>query len=151
MATVAAIATVVSAVAGIGSAVVQRKQQKKVAKEQRRQNMLANKQAARDRARNIRQAVAQQRVVTAEAQQAGFQFGVPGSSAVQGAVQGGQTDLAGNIAASNQQFSIQSLIGESQDKIAGIRSQFNPFAATQAIGSIFTNEQTNRAVLNTFG
>lgn len=150
MATVAVVAAVVSAVAGIGSAVVQRKQQKKVAKEQKRQNMLVNKQQARDRARNIRQAVAQQRVVSAEAQQAGFQFGVAGSSSVQGAVQGGQTDLAGNVGASNQQFSIQSLIGESQDKIAGIRSQFNPFAATQAVAGVFSNAQTNRAVQQSF-
>lgn len=150
MATVAGIAAVISAVAAIGSAVVQRKQQKKVAKEQKRQNMLVNKQASRDRARNIRQAVAQQRVVSAEAEQAGFQFGVPGSTSVQTSVGGGRTDVAGAIGESGQQFSIQSLIGESQDRIAGIRSQFNPFAATQAVAGVFSNAQTNRAVQQAF-
>ncbi|MEE8597920.1 MAG: hypothetical protein V3S69_00080 [Dehalococcoidales bacterium] len=150
MATVAAVAAIVTAVAAVGSAVVTHKQNKKVAAQQRRQNMLANKQASRDRARSIQKAVAQQRVVTADIEQSGFSFGVAGSSSVATGAGGGQSDLAANIGASNQQFSIQSLIGQSQDKIAGIRSQFNPFAATQAISNVFSNAQTNRAVANQF-
>ena len=95
-------ALIVSAVVGVASVV----QQRKIGKEQRRQNRVANKIAAQRRTRDIRRAIAANRIQQGQAQALGFQLGVGGGTAVQGATQGLQGDLASSIGFSNLQFTI---------------------------------------------
>ena len=150
MATVAGVAAVVSAVAGVGSAIIQQRQGRRVAREQRRQNELRARQARAQRTREVRQRFAQARIQAAELEQAGFAFGVPGASQVQGQVGAVRSDVASAAGASQRQLGIASLIGQSQNRVSEIQSEFNPFGAIQSIAGAATNPQTNRAVADLF-
>lgn len=151
MATVAVVATVIGAGAAVASAVTQQRRQRKMAREQRRQNEIQNRMARARRAREVRQSIAAQRVRAAEAIAAGFQFGVPGSTAVQQAVGAGQTDLASAIGASQVQLGGAEAIAASQNRVSSIAAQSDPFAVIAAGAGMFSDPQLNRAAQQQFG
>jgi hypothetical protein len=146
-------ALIISTIAAVAGAV----QQRKAAKEQRRQNRVSNRIAANRRSRDIRRSIAARRVQVAAQQSSGFALGVQGGTAVQGAVSGVVADTASAIGAANQQFTGQQVIAASQNRI----SQYLQNAGTyQAIGSIagqFTGgvgsvgAQNRAAVADLFG
>lgn len=150
MGIVAAVATVVSAVAGVGSAIASNRRQRKIAREQRRQNEIRNRLARQQQARNIRRQLAASRVRAAEAQQAGFAFGVPGSTSQQQAVGAQATDFASSVGAAQQQLGVQELVAESQNRISSIASERDPFAVVGAAAGALSNAQANRAFASGF-
>ena len=150
MATAAAAAAVISAVASVGSAVMQYQRGKQIQREQQKQARVANAQEGRRRAAEIARRVAITRAENAQVEQAGYQYGVAGSSAVQGAVGGSMSSLAGQIGLSQQQMGTQQLIAASQNSISGIQSRFDPFAAVAMTSQAFTNPQANRAMADWF-
>ena len=150
MATALLVITAVGAVAGAV-------QQRKISKEQRKQNKIQNRLAAISRQRNVKRAIAERRVRTAEFESAGFQLGVGGGTAVQGAVAGTTSDTASAIGASNQQFTGQQAIASIADRISSLQSTA---AAFQAVGSVAgqfaggagtTGAQNRAAVSDVFG
>lgn len=124
----------VTAVAAVAGAV----QSRKAGKEQRRQNQIQNRIAATKRVRSIRRTIAAARVRRAEAESAGFQFGVSGGTAVQGAVAGITSDVAGEIGAANQQFTGQQAIVESQNRISSLQQSAATFGSIANLASSFT-------------
>ena len=150
MATAAAVAMVVTAAAGVGSAVIQYQRGKSVQREQKKQARIANAQEGRRRAAEIARRIAMNRAETAQVEQAAFQYGVPGGSPAVGAIGGGVSSLAGQIGMSQQQMGTQQLIAASQNRISGIQSQFDPFAAVALTSQAFTNPQANRAMASWF-
>lgn len=117
------------------AAVIGIKKQRDVSKEQRRQNSIRNRIASTKRVRDIKRAVAATRVRRAEAQAAGFDLGVSGGSAVQGAVAGISGDLASSLAAANQQFTGQQAIAASQNIISSLQQDI---ATLGAVGQLAT-------------
>ncbi len=120
---------VIAAVGAVAGAV----QQRKIGKVQRRQNKLTNKVAAISRQRSIKRSIAASRVQVAQQQAAGFQLGVAGGTAVQGAVSGVRSDIASGIGASNLQFTAQGFQAGFADRISGLQSDV---AAASAVTSI---------------
>lgn len=128
---------ILSAVSAIGGAI----QQRKVSKAQRKQNKIQNRIAAISRRRNIRRSIAERRIQTAEIQSVGFQLGVSGGTAVQGAVAGVTTDVAGAIGASNLQFRGQQAVADLANRISGFQQTQQAFGAVGAIAQQFGGEQ----------
>jgi hypothetical protein len=136
----------VSAVAAVGGAVSARR----AGKEQRKQNEIQNRIAATRRVRNIRRSIAQSRIQRGQTEAAGFQFGVSGGTAVQGAVSGITGDLGSAIGAANQQFTGQQAIAASQNRISQFQQQAATFGAISSLAGQF-NEQNIAAITNLAG
>lgn len=148
MATAGAVAAIIGAAAAVYGGV----QQRKARKEQERQNRVANRIAATRRRRSIRAAIARGRVQRAQQESAGFALGVSGGTAVQGAVQGTASSVNEAITASNQQFTGQQVIAESQNRI----SQFLSNAETagtigQVAGAVTPQSASSVSNLFSFG
>ncbi len=120
---------VISAASAIFSGV----QQRKISKEQKKQNKLSNKIAAITRRRGVRKQIAASRIQVAQAQSAGFQLGVSGGTAVEGAVAGITSDTASSIGASNLQAVGQGFIADIQDTISDLSGQIG---ISNAIGGL---------------
>lgn len=159
MGVVAAIVSVVSSVAGF---VGKRRQEKKVRAameqaqaEERKQRAIANRQAALDRRRSIRQSIAATRVT--QAQLVNQSFGI-GGSATSGALSATGTDLATAIGASQTQFAAQSGIAASQNRQASAlqtaqnaANGTNFWTGLAQVGSIFSDASTLRGLSNFTG
>ncbi len=145
MATALAVVSVIGAVAGAV-------QQRKISKAQRRQNKLTNKVAAIARQRNVKRSIAASRIQVAEQQAAGFQLGVAGGTAVQGAVAGVRGDTATAIGASNLQFTSQTFLAGFQDDISRAQQSQAAFGAVSSIASgLAQNEQAVTALTSLAG
>lgn len=144
-------ATGLAIVAAIG-AVAGAVQQRKIGKEQKKQNKIKNKLAAIKRNRDIKRSIAASRIQIAEQQAVGFQLGVSGGTAVQGASAGVQSDTASAIAASNVQFSGQQQLAQSQDRISNIQgTQAIAGAVTSIAGGLASNPQAVAGIEDVFG
>ncbi len=144
-------ATALAVVAGIG-AVFGAVQQRKVSKEQRRQNRISNKIAAISRRRNVKRQIAASRIQVAEQQAAGFQLGVEGGTAVQGAGAGVLSDTASSIGASNLQATGQGFIAQSQNRVSTAQSNQATFGAITSIaGGLAVNPQAVAGLEDLFG
>jgi len=128
------------------SAVASNRQQVKAGREQRRQNQIQNRIAATKRVRNIRRTIAEARVRRAQTEAAGFQFGVAGGSAVQGAVAGITGDVGGAIGAANQQFTGQQAIAESQNRISQFQQSAATFGAISSLAGQFSGAQGSQNI-----
>lgn len=136
---------VVSAIGAGASAL----QQRKISKAQRRQNRLTNKIAAITRQRNIKRSIASSRIQVAAQQAAGFQLGVAGGTAVQGAAGGVISDVATSIGQSNLQFTGQQFISGLQDEISRAQQAQAGFGAVSSIaGGLANNPQATAALTN---
>ncbi len=133
---------VLSAVSAVGSAI----QQRKISREQRKQNKIQNRIAAVQRRRSIRRSIAESRIRTAEIQSAGFQLGVAGGTAVQGAAQGIQGDIASTIGAANLQFVGQEIAARSADRISGLQQSAATFGAVSNLAGTLAQPQNFAAV-----
>ena len=139
-----ATALAVVSLIGIGVSAVQ---QRKIGKEQRKQNKLTNKIAAITRRRNVKRSIAANRVQVGLQQSLGFQLGVSGSTAVQGSTSGLISDTASAVGASNLQFEGQQAISQSQDRISRLQgTQALAGAATQIAGGLAANPQATAAL-----
>jgi len=136
----------VVAAAAVSSAV----QSRKAGKEQRRQNEIQNRIAATSRVRNIRRSIAEARVRRAQAESAGFQLGVSGGTAVQGASAGITSDLGGVIGAANQQFTGQQAISASQNRVSSFQQSAATFGSVASLAGQF-NEQNIAAITDLAG
>lgn len=134
----------VTAAAAVGSAVKQRK----ISKEQKKQNKIQNRMAALARRRNIRKLIAQSRISRANAQSVGFQLGVGGSTAVEGATAGITSDTASSVGASNQQFTGQQAISSITDRISSLQSASAGFQAVGALAGQFTGGAGSQGAQN---
>ncbi|AUR81837.1 TMhelix containing protein [Vibrio phage 1.015.O._10N.222.51.E5] len=145
MATVAAIAGVVGAVAGIAGAVQQRSAAKKVAREQKKQNALNNRMQLVSRRRDIRRAIALNRVQQAQVEQGGINAGVQGSSIVSGVTGALTTDLATSVGASNTQTGASQGIANSQARMsdAQVDAQGNVLTDISNFAGNFTDAGMN--------
>jgi len=133
-ATLGTVLKVITAVAAVGSAV----QARRAGKEQRRQNEISNRIAATKRVRNIRRTIAEARIRRGQVEAGGFQFGVAGGTAVQGAVAGITSDVGGAIGAANQQFTGQQAIVASQNRASGLQQSAATFGSISNLASQFT-------------
>lgn len=138
---VAAVVSVVSAVAGIAGSQIAAHKQRKFARqsqaEERKQRAIANRQAALERRRSIRQALAQARVQRAQAMQAGFQAGGGfGSSVPVGIASSLGTDVSTALGASQTQFASQVGIAESQTRQAGFMQSAQNAGTTGFAGAL---------------
>jgi hypothetical protein len=125
---------------------------KKQSAAQQRQNQIKNRIAATQRARSIRQTVARNRIKRAELESSGFKFGVAGGSQVQGATGAAQSDTAGAIGASNQQFTGQQVVSSIQDDISRMNSNIAVAGAVSSIaGGLAGNAQFTTASDKFFG
>ncbi len=139
---------VISAASAVYSGV----QKRKITKEQKKQNKLSNKIAAISRRRNVKKQIAASRIQIAQQQSAGFELGVGGSTAVQGAVAGITGDTASSIGASNLQFAGQGFLADMQDNISDISGQIGISNAVGALaGGIGGNAQAVAGVEDFFG
>ncbi len=144
-----ATALAVVSIIGIGASVLERR---KISKAQRRQNKLTNKVAAITRQRNTKRSIASSRIQTAQQQAAGFQLGVSGGSAVQGATAGVISDTASTIGASNLQFTGQQFISGLQDDISRAQQRQAGFGAVTSIaGGLAGNPQALAAITDLVG
>ena len=109
MAGVAAIATVVSTVAGVGGAVAQNRAIKQQNRAEENARNIDRRQAALENARQRRLAIAQRRIAEAETIQGGENQGAGQSSSVAGAVGALRTQTASNIGFQNTQIASNSL------------------------------------------
>lgn len=114
-AVVAAVAGVIGAGAAVVNTIQQRKSAKRAAAEQRKQRDIQNRQQSIERQRQIRQAIAAQRVQVARQAQGG----ILGSSATSGQISAFGADLAGSMGAANTQMAAQYGISQSQNREAG--------------------------------
>jgi hypothetical protein len=130
----AAAALIITAVAAIGGAI----QQRKISKAQRKQNKLINKVAAITRQRDIKRSIAASRIQVAEQRAVGFQLGVGGSTAVQGATQGVIGDVATAVGQSNLQLVGQQFSAGFQDDISRAQQAQAGFQAVGAVAGAFT-------------
>ncbi len=145
MATALAVVSVIGSVAGA-------LQQRKISKAQRRQNKLTNKIAAITRQRNIKRSIAASRIQVAQQQAAGFQLGVAGGTAVQGATAGVVSDVASTIGASNLQFTGQTFVSGLSDEISRAQQAQAGFGAVSSIaGGLAQNEQAVAALQSLVG
>ena len=126
-------ALVVGAISTVASVV----QQRKAGKEQRRQNQIQNRIAATKRVRDVRRNIAAARIRRAEVQSAGFEFGVAGGTAVQGAEFGITGDLASSIGASNQQFTGQQAVVASQNRVSSLQQSAATFGGIANLAGQF--------------
>lgn len=134
-------ALVVGAAAGVSSIV----QQRKAGKEQRRQNQIQNRIAATKRVRDVRRSIAAARIRRAEVQSAGFEFGVAGGTAVQGAEFGITGDLASSIGAANQQLTGQQAVVASQNRVSSLQQSAATFGGIANLAGQF-DEQAVAAI-----
>lgn len=130
-----------AAIVAAGATVVGAVNTSKARREQRRQNAIANRIAANKRMRDIKRAIALSRVRRAELQSQGFQLGVAGGTAVSGSVAAVTSDVAGSIAASNQQFTGQQALTAVSDRISALQSNAATAGAIGAIAGQFTGAQ----------
>ena len=139
----ATVLAVVGVVAAVGSVVLQRK----ASKEQRKQNRIQNRIAKITPRRNIRRSVAERRVRAAEIQSLGFQLGVAGSTAVEGAVAGVTSDTAGAISQAGVQLTGQQAISNLSNRISSLQSSASTLQAIGGIVAPFAGSQgaQNRA------
>jgi hypothetical protein len=145
MATALAVISVVTAVAGAV-------EQRKIGKAQKKQNKLSNKVAAIGRRRNVKRQIAASRIQAGQAQAAGFQLGVGGSTAVQGAVAGITSDTASSIGSSNLQFASQGFLADFSNDISNAQSNQATFGAISSIsGGIASNPQSVAALESLVG
>jgi len=144
-------ATGLAIVAAIG-AVAGAVEQRKISKAQRRQNKLTNKIAAITRQRNVKRSIATSRIQVAQQQALGFQLGVSGGTAVEGARAGVISDVASTIGQSNLQFTGQTFISGLQDEISRAQSAQAGFGAVTSIaGSLASNPQAVSALTGLVG
>ena len=145
-ATIGTVLKVITAVAAVGSAV----QARRAGKEQRRQNEIQNRIAATKRVRNIRRTIAEARIRRAQVEAGGFQFGVAGGTAVQGAVSGITGDVGGAIGAANQQFTGQQAIAASQNRVSSLQQSGATFGSVANLAGQF-NAQNLAAISDLTG
>ena len=135
MALAVAAVSIFSAVTGFVGQQKQRREMRQAASraqaEERKQRAIANRQAALERQRMIRQSIAQARVTRAQLLQQGWGTG---SSMVAGATSAVGSDLGTAIGNSNTQFASQSAIAASQNIQS---SALQDFQQAQG-GNIFT-------------
>lgn len=124
---------VAAAIITVGAAIFGAVQQRKAAKAQRKQARVSNRIQQNKRMRDIRKAIALQRVRRAEIQSAGFQLGVAGGSAVAGSVGSLGSNLGSTIGAAGQQFTGQQAITSISNQISGLQQSA---AIAGAVGSI---------------
>jgi hypothetical protein len=139
---------VISAASAIFSGV----QQRKISKQQKKQNRLTNKIAAITRRRNIKKQIAASRIQIAQQQAAGFTLGVSGSTSVAGAVAGVTSDTASTIGASNLQSVGQGFIAGFQDNISDLSGSIGISNAIGGLaGAIGANEKAVAGLEDLFG
>lgn len=136
MAEAALVAQIVAGAAAVAGVV----QQRKAGKEQRRQNEIQNRIAATRRVRAVRRNIAASRIRRAEVQSAGFEFGVAGGTAVQGAEFGITGDLASSIGASNQQFTGQQAVVASQNRVSSLQQSAATFGGIANLAGQFDEQ-----------
>ena len=142
----------VLAIVGAGAAVAGAVQQRKIGKAQRKQNRISNRIAAIARQRAIRRSIASRRIAVGQAQAAGFNLGVAGGTAVQGAVGGLVQDTASAIGASNLQTAGSGFIASLQDRISGFQQSAASFGAfSNLAGGLSQNPQGVAALTSIFG
>lgn len=129
-------ALVIGAIGTVSSIV----QQRRAGKEQRKQNQIRNRIAATKRVRDIRRNIAAARIRRAEVQSAGFEFGVSGGTAVQGAEFGITGDLAGSIGAANQQLTGQQAIISSQNQVSRLQQSAATFGGIANLAGQFDEQ-----------
>ncbi len=140
MATALAIVSII----GIGVSAVQ---QRKIGKEQRKQNRLTNKIAAISRRRAVKRSIASSRIQVGLQQSLGFQLGVSGGTAVQGSTAGLVSDTASAVGASNLQFTGQQFSAGFADNISRLQgTQALSGAVTQITGGLASNPQAVAAL-----
>jgi hypothetical protein len=141
-------ALVIQLVSAVGSFV----QQRKVSKAQKKQNKLTNKIAAITRQRAIKRSIAASRIQVAQQQSLGFQLGVSGGTAVQGARAGVLSDTASTIGQSNLQLTGQQFSAGFADDISRAQTGQAGFQAVGAIaGGLSQNPQALAAVTDLVG
>ena len=128
-------AAVVGAVAAVASLL----QQRKAGKEQVRQTQIRNRVADAQRKRNIRRAIAQARIRRAEVESTSVTLGVAGGSAAQGAAQGITGDLASVLGAANLQFSGQTAVAASANRVSALQQSAATFGSISSIAGLFTS------------
>lgn len=121
---------------------------RKARKEAVKQTQIRSRIAANKRVRDIKRTIAKSRVDRAAAESAGFQFGVSGGSAVQGATAGLQSDTATAIGASNQQFTGAQAIASSQNKIAGFQGRASTFGSIASLSGSFIGGSDSQGAQN---
>jgi len=145
MATALGVLAVISTVGGFI-------QQRKISKAQRRQNKLTNKIASITRQRNVKRSIAASRIQVAEQQALGFQLGVSGSTAMQGARAGVLSDTATAIGQSNLQLTGQQFSAGFADDISRAQPAQAGFQAVSSIaGGLASNEKALAGVEDFFG
>lgn len=139
---------VISAASAVFGAVKQRK----ISKAQKRQNTLTNKIAAITRRRNVKRQLASSRIQAAQVQAAGFELGVAGSTAVEGAVAGITQDTASTIGQSNLQATGQGFIADLSNQISSLQTSIATASAVSSIaGGLAGNAQAVAGVEDFLG
>ena len=139
---------VISAASAVFSGV----KQAKIAKAQKKQNILSNKIAAISRRRNVKRSIASSRIQIAQQQSLGFELGVSGGSAVQGGVAGITSDTASTIGASNLQATGQGFIADLSNQISGLQQGIGISNIVGGIaGGIAGNEKAVAGFEDLFG
>lgn len=135
----------ITAIASIGSII----QNRRASQEQRRQNRIQNRIARITRSRNIRRAIAERRIRTADIQSLGFQLGVAGGTAEQGAAAGITSDVAGAIGQSNIQLVGQESAVASANRVSRLQTSAGTLGTVSSILVPFTGSQgaQNRAAI----
>lgn len=137
-------AALVLSVISAGAAIVEKR---KITKEQKKQNEIKNRITARSRMRDVRRAIAESRIRRAQAQAAGFEFGVSGGSAVAGAEFGITGDVASSIAESQQQFTGEQVLSEGRNRISSLQQSASTFGSISNLASQF-DEQAVASITN---
>lgn len=152
MATLATVATVISAGAAVIGAVQQRKAARQTRRAQERAAAVSNRQANLRRQRGIRQQLARARVLRAQTIASGFAAGAPGASVVRGAAGGVQTDAAANVGFSNQIFGLEQQRVGFLNQAAAAQSrgaeQAALFGGISQVSGLFTNPTANAGLFN---
>lgn len=141
------IALVVGATASVAGVV----QNVRAGRAQERQVEIRNRIEATKRIRNIKRAVAASRVRRGEVESAGFELGVTGGTAAQGASFGVTAGLASSVSASNQQFTGQQAVGAAQQRASQFQQSAATFGAISNLASQFgagTQGAQNRAAFS---
>lgn len=139
---------VISVIGAVGGALEQRK----ISKAQKKQNRLTNKVAAISRRRAVKRNIAASRIQVAQQQAVGFQLGVSGGSAVEGANASVLSDTASGIGASNLDFTSQGFLAGFQNDISNAQqTQANFGAVTSIAGGLASNGQATAALEDFFG
>lgn len=135
-------AALVVSVLSAGASIIK---QRKISREQRKQQEVSSRIQARTRMRGVRRAIAEARIRRGQAQAAGFEFGVAGGSAVTGAEFGITGDLASSIAQSQQQFTGQQVLAAGQTRISELQQSAKTFGAISNLAGQF-DEQAVAAI-----